>query len=104
MIEEYLKTRPNLTRTYMLVDSRHKPSESDILMYKYLKYFNLPVTIIATKVDKISKNKREKSKNVIIKTLQLDKNDTFIAFSNATREGKDKVLKELEDLVMEETL
>ena len=34
MIEEYLEKRPNLVRTYMLVDLRHKPSEDDILMYK----------------------------------------------------------------------
>ena len=35
-------------------------------MYKYLKYFNLPVTIVATKSDKISKNKIEKAKKTIL--------------------------------------
>ena len=38
MIEEYLEKRPNLKRVFMLVDLRHKPSEDDILMYKYLNY------------------------------------------------------------------
>lgn len=102
MIEEYLEKRPNLVRTYMLVDLRHKPSEDDILMYKYLKYYKLPVTIIATKLDKISKNKREKAKNQIIKTLELEQGDTFITLSNITKEGKDQILKEIEDLIEEE--
>ncbi len=102
MIEEYLEKRPNLVRTYMLVDLRHKPSEDDILMYKYLKYYKLPVTIVATKADKISKNKREKATNLVLKTLELEKGDTFIVLSNITREGKDKVLNEIESLVEED--
>ena len=62
MIEEYLEKRENLKRTFLLVDLRHKPSEDDILMYNFLKYYNLPVTIIATKADKIATTKREKHK------------------------------------------
>ena len=86
----------------MLVDLRHKPSEDDILMYKYLKYYKLPVTIVATKADKISNNKREKAKNLILKTLELEKGDTFIVLSNVTKEGKDKILNEIESLLEEE--
>ena len=103
MIEEYLEKRPNLVRTYMLVDLRHKPSDDDILMYKYLKYFKLPVTIVATKLDKLSKNKREKAASLVLKTLELEKGDTFVMLSNVTKEGKDKILNEIEDLA-EETL
>ena len=105
MIEEYLETRPNLIRTYMIVDLRHKPNDDDILMYDYLKYYNIPVTIIATKADKVSKNKREKSEKVIRETLKLKATDSLIIVSNETREGKAKVLEELESLIeVEETL
>ena len=104
MIEEYLANRKTLARTYMLVDIRHKPTEDDILMYNYLKHYNLPVTIIATKADKISKNKIEKSKSVILKTLDIKDGDTFIALSNTTKAGKEAILKEIEDLLGEETL
>ena len=67
-----------------------------------MKYYNLPVTIVATKADKISNNKREKAKSVILKTLELEKGDTFIVLSNVTREGKDKILNEIESLIEEE--
>ncbi len=105
MIEEYLENRPNLERTFMLVDLRHKPSDDDVLMYKYLKYFNLPVTVVATKADKVSKNKRQKAKSTIVKTLELVETDNLILLSNTTREGKEKILKQIEDLTIgEETL
>lgn len=103
MIEEYLEKRENLKRTYMLVDFRHKPSEDDVLMYKFLKYYNLPVTIVATKADKVPTSKRAKAKDLILKTLELEKGDTFIVLSNITKEGRDLILKEIEDLI-EETL
>ena len=101
MIEEYLEKREQLKMTFMLVDSRHKPSEDDLLMYKFLKYYNLPVTIIATKSDKLPPSKREKAKKLILQTLNLEKDDEFIMISNLTKEGKDKILKIIEDLVLE---
>ena len=65
IIENYLKSRDNLQMVFLLIDFRHKPTEDDILMYNYLKYYNIPVTIICTKVDKVSKNSIEKNKNII---------------------------------------
>ena len=59
--------------------------------------------LAAPKADKISNNKREKAKNVILKTLELEKGDSFIVLSNVTREGKDtKILNEIESLIEEE--
>ena len=60
MIEEYVTTRKALKMVFLLVDFRHKPTEDDCLMYEFLKYHKLPVTIIATKSDKI-KIVKEKS-------------------------------------------
>jgi len=101
MIEEYLEKRENLKRVYLLVDIRHKPSEDDILMYQFLKYYHLPVTVIATKTDKVPTSKKEKLKKQIIQTLSLEADDKIILFSSITREGRDVVMKEIEDLVFE---
>ena len=64
MIEDYVANREQLKEVFMLIDFRHKPSSDDILMYKYLKYYNLKVTVVATKIDKISFGQREKYKNI----------------------------------------
>mgnify|MGYP000425266271 FL=1 len=95
MIEEYLKSRENLKHVFMLIDYRHKPTEDDILMYEFLKYYNLDITIVATKYDKISKNGRIKQDKLIKDTLKFDA-DEFITFSTITKKGRSEVLSIIE--------
>ena len=98
MIEEYLETRKELKRVFMITDFRHKPTEDDVLMYNFLKYYNLPVTIVATKADKIGMSKKDKCKKHITDTLDLVVGDDLVIFSSVTKEGKDKIIKIIEDL------
>lgn len=99
MIEEYLEKRDELKRVFMLIDFRIKPTEDDMLMYNFLKYYNLPVTIIATKADKISGSKKEKQLRMILETLDLVVGDDLIVFSSVTKLGVSEVLKKIEDLI-----
>ncbi len=91
MIEEYLKTRPYLKKAFLLVDYRHKPTEDDVLMYNYLKYYEKDVVIVATKYDKVSKNGRVKSDKLIRETLKLEESENFIPFSTITKKGKEEI-------------
>ena len=93
MIEEYLKTRGNLKNVFMIIDGRNKPTENDVLMYNYLKYYNIPVTIIANKYDKISVNNREKTLKNITNILKLNEDDKIIYFSSVNKKGRDEVGK-----------
>ena len=102
MIEEYLEKRDELIRVFMLVDFRHKPTEDDVLMYNFLKYYNIPVTIVATKVDKVGGSKTEKNKKILLDTLNLVVGDDLILFSSVTKLGKEDVLKKIESLVIDE--
>ena len=103
MIEEYLEKRNELKRVFMLIDFRHKPMEDDLLMYNFLKYYNLPVTVVATKADKVTGSKKEKNLKVILETLDLVVGDDLVVFSSVTKLGVKEVLKKIEDLV-EETI
>lgn len=96
IIENYLKSRENLQMVFLLIDFRHKPTEDDILMYEYLKYYNIPVTIVCTKLDKISKNNHEKNKKIVMKELKLDSNQNLILFSSVTKNGKNQIYDEIE--------
>ena len=96
MIEEYLKNRPNLKEVFLLIDYRHKPTEDDILMYEFLKYYNLDITIVATKYDKISKNNRIKQDKLIKDTLKFSESDDFVTFSTITKKGRAEILDILE--------
>ena len=101
MIEEYLEKREELKRVFMLVDFRHEPSEDDLLMYNFLKYYNLPVTVIATKADKVSGSKKEKTLRDLLRALDLVIGDDLVVFSSVTKLGVKEVLKKIEDLIAE---
>ena len=99
MIEDYLQTRENLKHVFLLIDYRHKPTEDDILMYNFLKYYNLDISIVATKYDKVSKNARVKQDKLIKDTLKLGENESFIPFSTITKKGRSEVLEIIERFV-----
>ncbi len=99
MIEEYLKKRVNLKHIFLLIDYRHKPTEDDILMYKFLKYYNLPVTIVCTKYDKVNRSLREKQDDLIKKTLEPALGDEIINFSSVTKIGKERIYEIIENII-----
>ncbi len=99
MMEDYLTNRVNLKQVFMLIDFRHKPSSDDIMMYNFLKYYKIPVTIIATKSDKIGITKHQTQRNMILSNLELGVGDDFIVFSNVNKEGKSEVYEKIERII-----
>ncbi len=99
MIEEYLKQRPYLKHVFLLVDYRHKPTEDDVLMYKFLKYYNLSVTIVCTKYDKVNRSLRSKQDEVIKKILNPALGDEIVNFSSLTKFGKDRIYEIIENIL-----
>ena len=99
MIEEYLEKRDTLKRVFLLVDFRHKPTEDDLLMYNFLKYYNLPVTVIATKADKISGVKKQKNLKILLDTMDLVVGDDLVVFSSVSKLGVKDVLNKIESLI-----
>ncbi|MEG0286163.1 MULTISPECIES: ribosome biogenesis GTP-binding protein YihA/YsxC [Vagococcus] len=96
MIETYITEREQLQAVVSLVDMRHDPTVDDIQMYNFLKYYNIPVIVVATKCDKIKKNQWNKHESAIKKKLDFDPSDDFIVFSSETKEGKDKAWAAIE--------
>ena len=96
MIEEYLTKRDNLRMVFMLIDFRHKPGENDILMYDYLKYYNLPVCLIATKYDKVKSSQKDKQEKLIRETLNIKEEDSLVLFSSITKKGREEVYRQIE--------
>lgn len=95
MIENFLKETDKLKVCFLLVDFRHKPTEDDVLMYNYLKYYNFNVKVIATKSDKVKNKDRKKNKELILETLNIKPSDLIIT-SSEKREGLYLVKNELD--------
>ncbi|MED4129264.1 ribosome biogenesis GTP-binding protein YihA/YsxC [Shouchella miscanthi] len=96
MIETYLSEREELKAVLQLIDARHKPSEDDKLMYNWMKHFGIPVILVATKADKISKSKWQKHLSIISKELDPDDADPLLLFSSETGYGKEEAWKTIQ--------
>lgn len=94
-IETYLTSREQLKRVVLLVDSRHKPTGDDILMYEWIKHFGYNVIVVATKSDKLTRNELKKNEKIIKETLKLDASDKLYFFSSLKKDGKDELIDNL---------
>ena len=59
------------------------------MMFKCMKYYEIPVILVATKADKIPRGKWNKHESAIKKKLNFDPTDTFILFSSVDKTGLD---------------
>lgn len=91
MIEKYLQERETLKLVILIVDLRHPPSKDDELMYDWLKAYDLPVCVVATKADKVPKTRWPKHLKIIKEALVLRAGDPVILFSSEEGIGKDEL-------------
>ncbi len=101
MIEEYLRSREQLERVFFLIDYRVKPSEDDKLMYNFLRYYELPVTIVITKYDKVKKNNREKQDRIIKEQLNVRPEDSIVYFSAINKKGREEIYDQINEYIKE---
>jgi len=82
LIEDYFAAdRENITRIYMIVDARHKPTADDVTMVQWVRHYGCPLTVVANKLDKLKKSEVEPNLARIRETLMLSEEDVLIPFS-----------------------
>ena len=95
-IDEYLKKSPQIKFICQLVDIRHAPQDSDLATFQNILEKNLPVLIVATKSDKLSKNERAKNLAVIKKTFNIEELP-ILPYSSKNYEGNSDLLDVIAD-------
>ena len=86
-----VEKRQELKGVISLVDARHEPTKLDQQMVEFLHYYNLPLLVVGTKLDKIPKSKWNKAESTIKKTLKLTGKDRLVLFSAVTKQGKEDI-------------
>lgn len=99
-IDEYLIKSEQLQFVCQLIDIRHAPMESDIDMFRWLVKHQLPVLIIATKSDKLSKNQVQKNIAQIKKCLGVPELDV-LPYSSLKSEGRSFLLDVIGSVLVE---
>jgi GTP-binding protein len=100
-VEEYILKRENLVCLFVLLDSRHKPQESDMLFMEFLGNNQVPFVRVFTKTDKLSSADLEKSiHNYDLEMLKIWESlpATFLA-SVVKRTGREEILNFIEETI-----
>ena len=98
MIEGYLTGSRNLKHVFHLVDIRHEPTQEDVMMIEYLRHYDIPFSVIATKADKLSKAQRSRSIPVICRKLVVQPWE-ILAYSSEDLTGRDALLEKIDQIL-----
>jgi GTP-binding protein len=99
MVENYLKGRTQLKGVIQLVDIRHRPSEQDIQLHRWLVHYGIPAVVVATKSDKLSKSQGNKNGRIIKDALELRREEPLLFFSALSGRGRDELLQSIEAMI-----
>lgn len=95
MIEHYLLHREPLRLVLHIIDVRHPPTKDDQLMYAWLGHHGIPRKVIATKADKIGKNKWPKHVKAIRTGLEMGSGEQPLLFSAETGLGQEELWEKI---------
>lgn len=96
LMEDYLSCG-RVTHIYMLIDIRHEPTQLDRQMFKYILYYGIPYTLIATKADKLARSKRKAAACSAAKLLGAP--PYAVAYSSDSGDGREELLERIDAVV-----
>jgi len=96
LIEGYLRSGM-VTHLFLLLDSRHAPGEGDRMMFHWIQYYNLPYTLIATKLDKLPKSRRAAALKALQK--ELGAIGQPLGVSAAEKSGLEAIWQQIDNIV-----
>lgn len=95
MMEDYFIKSEKLIHLFLLLDIRHEPKDSDVQMYEFAKHWNIPVTVIATKSDKLKKSQVQKHISILRKKLNLPSQEKIFPISSLNKTGDEEIWKRI---------
>ena len=104
MIENYLHTSQQLRMVFLLIDIRHKPTDNDVQMYRWILSNGFSPVIIATKADQLKRSQIKKQLDVLKNTLRVIEGVPIIPFSAVTKQGREEIWSLIEEFALGEEM
>jgi GTP-binding protein len=96
MIETYLTTRRSLKMVVLILDIRRDPSEDDLSLIRWLDHYDIPVCLVLTKADKLTKSNRLNRQAAVRESLGIPKEHELLLFSAKSGEGAETLRRKIE--------
>lgn len=100
VLDNYFNNTHNLKLVLALIDSRHLPTELDVMMIDYLVDRNIPYQIVLTKTDKLSRNELNNNIRKISDYIRHSK-DIMITTSSEKKLGREEIAIAIEQAIKE---
>ena len=94
LIDHYVLEREQLTCLFVLIDIRHKPQQKDLDFLDFCGENGVPIALIFTKADKLSRQNINLSVDAYLQQLQesWEELPPHFVTSSSSRMGRDEVL------------
>ena len=99
MVETYLLGRPTLKGVVLILDIRRDPGSDDLGLLDWLQHHNIPVLLVLTKADKLSRQKALSRAAIISKALHGTSLPKPLIFSSRTGLGKEHLWESIKGLI-----
>ena len=96
LMDSYFRQSLSRTQVVQLVDGKVGATPLDLQAAEYFRELGATPIVVATKVDRISRNKRKASLDRIRRDLEMDGERRPIAFAAPTGEGSRELWQEIE--------
>ena len=93
-INEYLLTSQNIQFVCQLIDIRHKPMDSDMECFNWLRSCGLKVQVVLTKSDKLSKNAAMSQKALFKREMGLKEHE-IITYSSSQHTMRGELIERI---------
>lgn len=91
MMEDYFAERTQKKGVVILVDARHMPTDDDLTMLEFARFYEIPVAVVATKTDKLPSTKLKNQLRSIRVELGLYDEEPLFSFSAEKKIGMEEV-------------
>jgi GTP-binding protein len=99
LINDYFFSGRNIKLTIHFIDSRHKPTATDIRLNKYLKELVVPGIVVLNKIDKLKQSGLSFAKKEICKLFpELIFGENLFLYSAVKGTGKNDIQKKLKSI------
>ena len=99
LISSYILNRETLCCVVVIIDIRHEVKKLDLELVTWLKGENIPLLLVYTKQDKISKNKRRQQAAILDAGFGVSPEERVL-FSAKSGEGKENLISKLDQFAL----
>lgn len=101
LITDYFSTNENIKLAFHIIDSRHHPTDLDILLHDFIRSRDIAYCTILNKIDKLNQSELSAAKKEVINYFpELLLGENLFTYSSIKGTGKKEVVKHIVSLFM----